>query len=226
MSRKRETLSSEELKKIGLNCYYLRESYSAEHDLTKTISQREFSLLLGISHSAISDIEGGKREMSISELVAYQKICNCSYDHLFGSKTKSPDPDIQGVCERTGLTEKSVEILEKMKGYKVEDAVSYIIEGRKVFSEVKSEMEVPVYSVNFLLKYPGIMGLLYAYLTMDRNDEGSIFIGDRANSILIELVITLRKMREDFSAENEKQKNDFEEKRANMYYDYKKKEGE
>ena len=74
----------------------------------KETLSREFSLLLGISHSAISDIEGGKREMSISELVAYQKICNCSYDHLFGSKTKSPDADIQGICKKTGLSEKTV----------------------------------------------------------------------------------------------------------------------
>lgn len=59
----------------------LREEYKPNGTV---LSQRKLSVLIGIAHSKISDIESGVKTPSISELKKYHQFFRVSYEYLLG----------------------------------------------------------------------------------------------------------------------------------------------
>lgn len=76
----------------------------------KGLTQKELAKALNIVHSTISDIEKSKNPPTIEQLQAYHKYFGVSYEYLLG-ETKAQSPDIQMICEYTGLSEAAVKRL-------------------------------------------------------------------------------------------------------------------
>ena len=105
-----QIIDKETLLKIGSRCYELRVKYKKE----RLLSQREFARVLGIAHSAISQIESGLKDMTIKELVAYKEKCKVSYDYLLG-EADCKEVENQKINLVTGLSEEAIEKLKVMK---------------------------------------------------------------------------------------------------------------
>lgn len=55
-------------------------------------------------------------------LFAYSELFNCSLDYLCGKvNVRSTDPDMNGICEKTGLSEKAIEKLMKHSKFYLEN---------------------------------------------------------------------------------------------------------
>lgn len=78
----------------------------------KGLTQKELAKALNIVHSTISDIEKSKNPPTIEQLQAYHKYFGVSYEYLLG-ETYVMKPDLQLICEYTGLSENAVEKLHE-----------------------------------------------------------------------------------------------------------------
>lgn|GEM_PF-5205409 len=98
------------LGEIGLRCYELRKNCNKD----RLISQREFAKILEIPHSAVSMIENGQKEMTMTELRAYQKYSKKSFDYLLGV-TECEESNNQNINNRLGLLDNTIQTLENLK---------------------------------------------------------------------------------------------------------------
>lgn len=72
-------------------------------------TQDEFSKFLGISRPTVGFYESGQRIPDALVLRQISEKCNVSADYLLGlTDEKTPEQDIQAICKKTGLNEKSV----------------------------------------------------------------------------------------------------------------------
>lgn len=86
---------------------------------------------LGKAESTVRMWEIGKAKPDIDTLLALSDHFHCSVDYLLGKiSTKSSDPDIQMICEYTGLTEKAVNILKYCPCFneRLRDVVNLLLE--------------------------------------------------------------------------------------------------
>ena len=75
--------------------------------------------MLGCSAQAISQFRNGKAIPKMENLVTLSHYFGCSLDYLIGmSDVRSPETDIQAVCEYTGLSEQAVMALKTHNGDK------------------------------------------------------------------------------------------------------------
>lgn len=81
------------------------------------LSQEEVAEFLGISRSAVSLAEGGKRKVDAIELTKLAKICRTTVAELTGESTASSPPMVEHLArEAKGLTEKDqAELLQFAK---------------------------------------------------------------------------------------------------------------
>lgn len=103
---------------MGLGERYkdLRESLIENNN---PIGVNQFSKIIGIPSSRISELENDKRTITMTELKKYYKLFNVTTDYLLGlSDVKTTDTDIKSVCNYTGLSEEAVKALNI--DYKVE----------------------------------------------------------------------------------------------------------
>lgn len=76
-------------------------------------SQDEVSKGIGISRGALSYYESGDRKPDINTLYALAKYYGVSTDYLLGlSDTPSLSPEIKGICDKFGISDKALEHLE------------------------------------------------------------------------------------------------------------------
>ena len=72
-------------------------------------TQRSFATAIGINYKTIDSHENGRRPMSHETLIKYADFFGVSTDYLLGrTHVKSPSAEIQGICNRLGLSEEAV----------------------------------------------------------------------------------------------------------------------
>ena len=77
-----------------------------------TISIKALADKIQLASSRISELENNKREMSLTELKAYHKFFNVSFEYLLGeTDTKTTNEDVQIACETTGLSEEAIKVI-------------------------------------------------------------------------------------------------------------------
>ncbi len=96
------------LKELGERYKNLRLSIEEKDP----VSIKKLSELIGILPPRISELENGKRDMSLTELKAYHKYFKVSFEYLLGeTDISSTNEDIKIACKVTGLSEEAVKKL-------------------------------------------------------------------------------------------------------------------
>lgn len=87
------------------------------HELMdKAGTQEAFGKLVGISRGTLAQYYNYGILPKADSIFKICSACHVSADWLLGlSKEKTPDPNIQAICEYTGLSEKAVEFLHNKK---------------------------------------------------------------------------------------------------------------
>lgn len=92
-----------------LNIIYKELRLSTLDENQKPMGVNKLSEKINIASSRISELENGKREMSLTELKAYHSFFNVSFEYLLGeTEYKSTDMIELSVSERTGLSEEAI----------------------------------------------------------------------------------------------------------------------
>jgi len=97
----------------------------------KGVSVNELAEMLGRAESTFRTWEIGKSNPDVDALLALADYFNCTVDYLLGkSSMKIPEPDIQMICNYTGLSEKAVEVLRDSPDYngRLRDVVNLLLE--------------------------------------------------------------------------------------------------
>lgn len=101
-------MNSINLEEFGKRIAELRESSSN--------SQEEICAKLGVTQQTLSRYEKGQRQASLDFVVKASKYFNVSADYLLGlTNVKSTENNIKKICEFTGLTEDSLNIILNIK---------------------------------------------------------------------------------------------------------------
>lgn len=80
----------------------------------KGIMQKELAEHIEVTANTVSYYLSGERCPDIEKLVEIAKYLNVTTDYLLGiSDIKSPDTELRAVCDYTGLSENSIEILRE-----------------------------------------------------------------------------------------------------------------
>ena len=78
--------------------------------------QKDLAAYLGIQDNTISYFCSGSRSPNMEQLIKIAEFLNVSTDYLLGvTDNATTNTDLQAVCNYTGLNEKTIEILKKLK---------------------------------------------------------------------------------------------------------------
>lgn len=100
---------------MDLGKLYRQLRFTIKTDLGESISIKELAEKIGLSAPRISELENNKREMSLTELKAYHKFFNVSFEYLLGeTEISSTNDAVLKACEVTGLSEESIIKLSKI----------------------------------------------------------------------------------------------------------------
>lgn len=81
----------------------------------KNVTQQEMANALYVDRVTVSQWEAGNRDIKTANMVSIAKYFNVSCDYLLGcSRAAAPDDFIQSVVSRYGLTEQTLDILERL----------------------------------------------------------------------------------------------------------------
>lgn len=87
--------------------------------IDRKLTQNDLAEMMNCNRQKIADWERGKSTPSADDLILLSKKLSVSTDYLLGlSNAPSTDKDIQFICDYTGLSEKSVEVLHGTKFFK------------------------------------------------------------------------------------------------------------
>lgn len=87
-------------------------------------TQKDLSEILGVTRQAISGYCNGSSTPSIENLIQLADYFNVSIDYLLGRVNASTtNVDVQIICEKTGLSEKSINTLHSIKEYKGDEYI-------------------------------------------------------------------------------------------------------
>ena len=154
----------------------------------------------------------GISDCSISNLTKIARYYNVSTDYLLGlSKEKTTDKDLNAVCEYTGLTEKAVQTLVKLK--EMSDSRAYI-----------DLLSCIISNINF----DYLLGLLEGYIVPKKDSLSESFSMSRADINYKDLCLfatnnTIRIILDDVSEEFT-QKYKTTDERLEILFEKKKKE--
>lgn len=176
------------------------------------MTQTELGTLLNCDRYRIADIERGKSNPTIEDIKILSKNFNISSDYLLGiSDVKTSNADIKYINDYIGLNETVVEWLSTVNTYKIGDCINIPVEDDKeVIGKILSEIDMPVYIINLILCNPKLQGLFYSYFTLPKHQNSNVYTGDIANSVLFEIMILLRKIRNVYQDEYQKVIDEFE----------------
>lgn len=129
---------------MNLGELYKKLRFTVKTDLGETISIKDFAVKIGLAAPRISELENNKREMSLTELKAYHKFFNVSFEYLLGeTDVPSANEDIQTACKVTGLSVQAIKHISTLaiitEILKVINSVE-IANNPNVSDEDKSEM--------------------------------------------------------------------------------------
>ena len=181
------------------------------------MNQATLATILCCKREMISYYEQGSRDIKTETLARLSKALNVSADYLLGlSNVKSTDTDLKGVCEYTGLSEKAVAVLKNLNSSAVGSGIDSDVDnnGRQAKGLIISSIDLPINILNMLLENVHLLSMVYSYLvlTSDIGENNNVYIGDRANSVLFEIALEMRKIRDSFQLEYTKIFETFKEK--------------
>lgn len=155
---------------------------------------------IGVSRQAVSQYQDGTTQPNAETIVKIAEYFSVTTDYLLTGQGKVDGLDsLQMVCDCTGLNEYSVYFLSKLNSYNIGDAIEYPAENdRWLIGTITCEYDMPMYIVNLLLNNPQIVGLIQSYLCMLNDEHPSSYQGDKGNTILFELMLKLRNLRDEF----------------------------
>ena len=161
---------------------------------------------LTCSPQAIIQYKQGTAVPQVEKLIKIAEYFNVSTDYLLGlSNVKSTDTELKGVCEYTGLTEKAVAVLKNLNSAAVGSGIDSDVDnnGRQAKGLIISSIDLPINILNMLLENVHLLSMVYSYLvlTSDIGENNNVYIGDRANSVLFEIALEMRKIRDSFQLE-------------------------
>ncbi len=108
------------------------------------LTQTEFAKYVGISTSSVGLYETGERIPDAETLYKISSKCNVSTDYLLGiSSVSTTDTEIKTICEYTGLSETSVNILDwwnREAGEDKLDIINFLLESE--WASVINDFEV------------------------------------------------------------------------------------
>ncbi|MDE6101488.1 MAG: helix-turn-helix domain-containing protein [Ruminococcus sp.] len=117
--------------KMNLSERYKELRRTIKNSSGDTISIKDFSEQIQLATSRISELENGKREMSLTELKAYHNFFHVSFEYLLGeTDIKSVNENIQTACKVTGLSEIAVcNLLDlKCEKYSIQEVLNHLLE--------------------------------------------------------------------------------------------------
>ena len=159
-----------------------------------------------ISYPTLIKYINGNTECPAKNIVKIASYYGISTDYLLGlSNVKSTDTDLKGVCEYTGLSEKAVAVLKNLNSAAVGSGIDSDVynNGRQAKGLIISSIDLPINILNMLLENVHLLSMVYSYLvlTSDIGENNNVYIGDRANSVLFEIALEMRKIRDSFQLE-------------------------
>lgn len=129
---------------------------------------------LEISRASLEYYEKGKRKPDIEVLAKVAKYYGVSTDYLLGlSNAQTVDKDIQFICDYTGLSEKSVDVLHFYKSYEmIYPTINKLLESEigSVFKELGvNEVQELIESEKYeSVEYLQIVSALEQYLNLKK----------------------------------------------------------
>lgn len=153
----------------------------------------------GVSRQAASQYQDGTTQPNAETIVKIAEYFDVTIDYLLTGQKAEADDSLQMICDYTGLNENSVNFLLKLNSYKIGNSIVYPV-GNGIRGQVTCEYDMPMYIVNLLLSNEQIMGIMQCYLCMLNDENTSVYQGDKWNSILFELMLELRKLRDEFQS--------------------------
>lgn len=128
-----------------------------EEFLTDSARVQQLADCLGCSTQAINQYKQGTSFPKMENLIKIAEFYNCSLDYLIGlSDVKSPEADLQSVCEFTGLSETAVSVLHNNAEYKNKYGET---DSLAAFDTIEESQQFPyvndrlLNAVNILLEY-------------------------------------------------------------------------
>ena len=114
------------------------------------LTQTEFAKYVGISTSSVGLYETGERIPDAETLYKISSKCNVSTDYLLGiSSVSTTDTDIKTICESTGLSEESANVLmwcKQLADTEYTDTINFIIESE--LNTVLVDYEIDTLSIS------------------------------------------------------------------------------
>lgn len=183
--------------KIGDRIRAIRKSKNISQDNLIEVFGNDYNF--SISRNTLSKIENGDgARLTFDFLLCFSKWAKCDIGYLLGEYDEKTQNSHQ-LCEITGLNETSINFLLSVKSLKIGDIINIPVEAnKKVLSVIRNELEHPIYIINILLNNPHIIGMIQAYMCVSNDTNNSIYQGDKGSAILFDLMIQLRKLRDDF----------------------------
>lgn len=119
------------MSQIELSEIYRNLRLSTLDENKKPMGVNKLAEKLSIASSRISELENGKREMSLTELKVYHSFFNVSFEYLLGeTEIQTANTNLVAVCKYTGLSEEAIRnicnLIKKQK-----DIASEIIESEE-----------------------------------------------------------------------------------------------
>ena len=111
----------------------LYKDLRVDYDVNRTFTQQELADALGIKKTQISDLERGKKGITINELKKYSKFFNVTTEYLLGLSDNKHNYTFN-IGETLGLSDKAIQRLhyyhtdEFRKDYNYMQVINFLIE--------------------------------------------------------------------------------------------------
>ncbi len=134
----------------------LRERYN--------LSRQQLADILGVSRASLEYYEKGKRTPDIEVLYKLSDYFNVTSDYLIGRTDKiGENTDVNAICKYTGLSEKSIIVLNK-----INNSSEYCKEYHKIINFLIEELNFVEYDTYIQLEYSDtLIEKLYNYFFCD-----------------------------------------------------------
>lgn len=107
---------------------------------TQNKKQKDLAAALGVPDNTISYFVSGRRIPNTEQIKKIADFFSVSTDYLFGlTETQTTDKDVRFICDYTGLSEKSVDVLKFFNGYDIlTPTINKLLEseGRSILEEL------------------------------------------------------------------------------------------
>ena len=146
----------------------------------KHINQKDLAKELGVKDNVISYWCNGTRKPNFEQIIRMSQFFNVSTDYLLGvTSAPTNDKDVQFICDYTGLTERTVKILNNMKNRDFKQPITINEQGYNTFFDYKDwifylrNIEKIIRYSPTLNAFSDLRQSLYDYYQEKENDKNS-----------------------------------------------------